>query len=351
MQKSRQDRIETVFGGGGQVVLLGAGASIASCKRNPEPHGKKLPSMLNFIEVVKLIDIVETLPEKIRSDNFEILYSNLHDKQKYIEQKIEIERRVYDYFKDMTLPDNEATIYDYLVLSLRPKDLIATFNWDPFLYHAFCRNSLFADMPRIAFLHGNVSIGFNRRSKNTGPAGYRHKKTYEYYEPTKLLYPVTHKNYNEDEFIKIEWDRVKFWINAESTKIFTVYGYSAPDTDVEAIDLLYESWGGNSRRNMEQFEIIDIKSEREVRKKWDGFIHSHHYDYSNNFFNSSLAYNPRRTSESYFQHILPMSPSEAFSESNPVPNDIKSLADLWEWHKPLIYFEEKWKKEHPDADL
>lgn len=237
------------------------------------------------------------------------------------------------------------------MLALRPKDLIATFNWDPFLYQAFCRNSEFADMPRLAFLHGNVAIGFNNKEKSTGPAGYRHKKTYQYYEPTKLLYPVTHKNYNEDEFIRIEWERVKYWINEESTKIISIFGYGAPETDVEAVNLLYDSWGGSSRRNMEQFEIIDIKSEKEVRKKWDRFIHSHHYDYSNNYFDSSLATNPRRTSESYFQHILPNSPSEAFSESNPVPTDIKSLKDLWEWHKPLIEAEVIWKNEHPDADL
>jgi hypothetical protein len=39
----------------------------------------------------------------------------------------------------LKLPE-EATIYDYLVLSLRSPDIIATFNWDPFLYQAFERN-------------------------------------------------------------------------------------------------------------------------------------------------------------------------------------------------------------------
>ena len=45
----------------------------------------------------------------------------------------EIETRVDEYFADLELPGH-PTIYDRLVLSLREKDLIATFNWDPFLY-------------------------------------------------------------------------------------------------------------------------------------------------------------------------------------------------------------------------
>jgi len=51
----------------------------------------------------------------------------------------EIEDEVESYFSGMDLPE-EATLYDYLVLSLRNKDIIATFNWDPFLAKAFQRN-------------------------------------------------------------------------------------------------------------------------------------------------------------------------------------------------------------------
>jgi hypothetical protein len=51
------------MGGGRHVVILGAGASIATTFRNTEMNGKKLPSMDNFIEIVGLADIVETLPK------------------------------------------------------------------------------------------------------------------------------------------------------------------------------------------------------------------------------------------------------------------------------------------------
>jgi len=43
MAKTKEDRIKTVYGGGGHVVILGAGASITSTFRNPEQTGKRLP--------------------------------------------------------------------------------------------------------------------------------------------------------------------------------------------------------------------------------------------------------------------------------------------------------------------
>lgn len=342
---TKEDRIKTVFSGGGHVVILGAGASIASTIRNPELNGKQLPSMDTFIEVVGLQDIVDKVPENLKAANFEILYSNLHDNNPESEEIKEIERRVREYFKDMRLP-NEPTIYDHLVLSLRPRDLIATFNWDPFLFQAFNRNSEFTkDLPLMSFLHGSVSIGYSSEDKRSGPAGMYMRRDGGYFEPTKLLYPVKVKNYTDDDFISMEWERLKYWLKEDSTKLVTVFGYGAPDTDVEAVNLLDEAYGGKDARNMEQFEIIDIQDEDTVVERWDKFIHSHHYDYATDYFDSSLARNPRRTSESYFQHIMPMSPAEAFSESNPVPNNIKTMEELWNWHAPLIEAEEQSKKE------
>ena len=99
MELTVADRIKTVYGGGGQVVILGAGASIAATLRNPEQSGKKLPSMDNFIELVGLTEIVETLPTELRSKNFEALYSALHKANPDSDEILEIERRVYDYFK------------------------------------------------------------------------------------------------------------------------------------------------------------------------------------------------------------------------------------------------------------
>lgn len=328
------------MGGGRHVVILGAGASIAATRRNPIPGGKNLPSMDNFIQVVGLEDLVEKIPGHLRASNFEKLYSNLYNHDPNSAEIKEIEKRVQEYFNDMKLPD-EPTIYDYLVLSLRPKDLIATFNWDPFLYQAWVRNSEKAPMPNIAFLHGNVAIGYSKTMQRSGPAGYHHKQTLGFFEPTKLLYPVEQKNYNDDEFIAGEWDCVSDWLNDDASKLVTIFGYVAPVSDVEAVQLLNKAWGSSEERDKEQFEVIDIRKEEEVRALWDSFIHSHHYDYAQDYFSSLLARNPRRTFESYEQHYFACTPEESFSASNPVPSDFKTLEELWEWHRELVDAEEK----------
>jgi len=343
---TKEEGINQVFGGGGHVVILGAGASIASTIRNPEKNGKRLPSMDNFVEVLGLEDIVNQVPENLKSDNFEKLYGNLHSDNPNNEILLKIEDKIREYFDGMQLPE-EPTIYDYMILSLRGKDLIATFNWDPFLYQAFVRNTKFTrDLPRLSFLHGNVAIGYSNEDKRCGPVGMYMREDGGYMEPTKLLYPVEQKNYTDDEFINMEWERVKYWLKKESGTVrATIFGYGAPISDVEAVSLLNNAWGTPDERDMEQFEIIDITPEDELRERWNGFIHSHHYDVSNSYFGSSLAANPRRTSESYFCHYRPMTPSEAFRSNNPIPNTFKTLQELWDWHKPLLEAEERKQKE------
>ena len=94
MSLTREDRVKTVFGGGGHVVILGAGASIASSIRNPELNGKKLPSMDNFVELVGLSDVIEALPQEYHIKNFEELYSKLHNDNPNSAEILEIEKRV-----------------------------------------------------------------------------------------------------------------------------------------------------------------------------------------------------------------------------------------------------------------
>ena len=335
---NREEGIRRVHGGPSHVVILGAGASIATTLRNPEESGRRLPSMDNFIQVVGLEDLIEeaNLGGEM---NFEELYSTLHEQNPESELLKRIETRVRGYFEEMSLPE-EPTIYDYLVLALRPKDLIATFNWDPFLYQAWCRNHETGESPRLAFLHGNVAIGYSVEDERSGPAGYYSRETGHQYKPTKLLYPVTEKNYNESSFISRQWDRLTRCL--DHCKRVTIFGYGAPDTDVEAVSLMKDAWGEKYERNMEQFEIIDIRPEKEITDQWSRFIHSHHYDYWNSYFDSILAKHPRRTGERFMTQFLPTTPDEAFQEPNPVPQDISSLRDLQVWHSPLIEAEERY---------
>lgn len=336
-----QEEIERVHGSGTHVVILGAGASYASTLKTPEKNGKSLPLMKNIVDIVGLTKVVDSLPkdfQKLKQD-FEKLYSKISKTGKFEGEKKFIEQKVYEYFNDLELPD-EPTIYDYLILSLRrDKDVIATFNWDPFLYKAYSRNGKFVKSPGILFLHGCVSLGYDSSNGSSGPAGWRSKETRQLFEPTKLLYPVDKKDYNSDPFIKGQWDSL-----ANELKIaqrVTVFGYSAPSSDVEAKELLQKAWGNVDQRAMEEFELIDKREEDEVVKSWRTFIHTHHYHYADNYFDSSLALHPRRTVESYRNWALPMDPSDIFQDGNQVPDNFKTLEELWEWHEPLIKAEEK----------
>ncbi|AWI26863.1 SIR2 family protein [Flavobacterium pallidum] len=245
-----QEEIEKVHGQGTHVVILGAGASYASTLFTPEKNGKRLPLMKNIIDVVGLNYVINTLPKEYISlkEDFESLYSKLSNSAEFAHEKYLIEEGIYNYFKELELPD-EPTIYDYLVLALRRnKDVIATFNWDPFLYKAYLRNGEFVKSPGILFLHGCVSIGYDKIDGSSGPAGWTSKKTLRDFEPTELLYPVEKKDYNSDPYIKGQWDAL-----SEELKIaerVTVFGYSAPVSDVEAIELLQKAWGNVKQRAM-----------------------------------------------------------------------------------------------------
>lgn len=331
---TREEGIDTVYEGPSHVVILGAGASIASTIHNPEPTGKKLPSMDNLIEVVGLVDILNSTGSDCNAGNFEEIYSCLYTKDPNSKTIREIDQRVFNYFSDLCLPAT-PTIYDYLLLALRPKDLIATFNWDSFLFQAFSRTRRFTDaLPRLSFLHGNVAVGYSAKDQRAGPVGMRSKATGDEFVRTPLLYPVTHKNYNQSEFIAHEWKRIMAWL--EKARRFTIFGYGAPMTDVEAVDLMSSAWGDPRQRNMEQIEIIDVQPQEILADRWKRFIHTHHYECFSSYFQSSLSLFPRRTGERFMHQFLPVTPREAFQESNPIPQHFDSLKDLWEWHKPLL---------------
>ena len=331
--------LNEAFPGGGHVVILGAGASIASTIRNPERWNRKLPSMNDLPNVIFMNDLLYRLPEELKCDNFEQLYTNIYNWNPNSEILARMNDRIFEYFKSLCLPD-EPTIYDYLVMSLRPKDVIATFNWDPFLYQAWCRNYNHGANPHLCFLHGSVNVGFDKEHNILGLAGKRVSERNLYFEPSKLLYPTGNKDYENDPFIKGQWEKLRYWLSAESTWRVTIFGYSAPVSDKAAIQLMHDAWGGSKKRNMEQFEMIDIRNENEVRNSWDTFVHSHHYDYCTDFFQSSLAQHPRRTSESYFNWAYCITPELAFHEAMPVPQDFKTMQELWDWYQPLIDVEE-----------
>lgn len=316
-----EEEVATVFMERPHVVVLGAGASKACCP-NGDRSGNLLPLMDDFVNIVGL----KNMFSKFNIDpnqNFEDVYSKLW-KAKQSKVIRAIEEQVESYFFQLKLPE-KPTIYDHLILSLRRKDLIATFNWDPLLIQAYIRNQKAGlSLPKLAFLHGNVYIGYCWNDKIQGLNGYKCNKCQNYFTATPLLYPISQKKYSEDHFIANEWSKLK--TGFANAFMITIFGYSAPTTDKEALDTLKKAWGNKYDREMEQTSFITIQSEDEIRKNWMPFIHTHHYEVDDNFYDSWIANHPRRTGEAYWHQYL----DAKFITKNPIPKDA-DFSSLWRW--------------------
>ena len=286
--------------------------------------------MNNLIKIVGLQDILDPIDSSFKDRNFEEVYDILYQKQEYADIRQEIEQRVYSYFTNFSIPKG-PTIYDYLLLSLRDKDLIATFNWDPLLVQAYRRN-VNIDLPHLVFLHGNVTVGYCKDDRFKGNIFSYCPHCSKKLAPTPLLYPITEKNYAEDDFISAEWKTLQNYL--ENAFMITIFGYSSPSSDYEAKKMLKKAWGDLKDRKMEEIEIIDIKTEEELRNLWKDFIFSHHWKPHLNFLESWIARHPRRTYEAYFSQEF----ETKFIPDNPVPkfNDLDILRN---WFADLIQVE------------
>ena len=291
------------------TFLLGAGASRAAFL-NGDKYGRKLPLMSDFIEIVGLEEFLDKNGIDFSNQNIEEIYDGLYSKDPNSKLLEELNERIINYFSLLKIPD-EVTPYDELILSLQRKDAIFSFNWDPLLLQAFFRNSIMKELPQICFLHGNVLVGICEKDKRYGYLGNRCSICNEKFSPSKLLFPIRKKNYNKDPFIENQWKLLNYFL--DKSFIFSIFGYSAPTTDVEARGLMLNAWGKNKRYEFNEINIIDIKPEDEVEKNWAGFIYKSHGGIYNNIRNSRSFLYARRSCESFGDAIMQ---SDPWSENN-----------------------------------
>lgn len=315
------------------VVILGAGASIAMTLLNSELGHKKLPSMNDLVEVVGLSSLLEEHCIEYRSENFEELFSRLNLDAKYKKLTDEIEVKIYNYFASMQISD-DVTIYDYLVMSLTKNDVIATFNWDPFLIQSLARCSQYThNLPRLIFLHGNVGVGVCYEDTTVGHMGKSCSRCGNLFEASPLLYPIDKKDYSANLLIKSEWDTLRHYL--DTAYFVTIYGYSAPVSDYEAKKLMLDIWEKNKSMEIAEFEIIDIQDEEKLLNTWEEFIYNGHVMISDNIFNSYLFNHPRRATTDLFQMTMMLN----IQDENPIKK-CKNLNELYNFVKPLIEAEE-----------
>ena len=314
------------------LVIVGSGASAAAFP-NGDRNGRKLPTMNNFSSTLGLDSILQNNGIPPPYEDFEGIYTGIVNDPNKAHLAQDLERIIDDYFSSLELPDT-PTLYDHLVLSLRPKDVIATFNWDPFLCQACVRNCRFSEPPQIVFLHGNAAIGFCPEHPRVRGPRYGHCDCGKAFEASKLLYPIANKNYNADGFISGEWKALKLIMH--DAFALTFFGYGAPKTDVEAVDLLRAGWGTPKERMFEETEIIDIKTKGELVQTWADFIHTHHYQTCTNFYESLTAQHPRRTCEHLWARLM----EARWPDRVEFPREA-SFDELYEWLRPRLEVEQK----------
>jgi len=319
--------VKHAYFGRPHLMLLGAGASYAAFP-DGDKNGRKLPLLKDFVEVIGLHDLMSDAGISPPFDDFEAIYSKIALSPELSLVREHIDKLVYRYFESLELPD-EPTLYDQLVLSLRPKDVIATFNWDPFLWNACHRNRGFAGSPSMLFLHGSVAIGRCDSCKLVLSRSTGFCKCGRKIEDIPILFPVTQKNYNSDPAIAAHWRNLQRAL--KSCWAFTVFGYSAPKTDVEAVALLKEGWGDVNERHLEEVEIIDVRDEDALRSSWDEFIHTHHYTVKRSFFDSWISHHPRRSCEA----IRAQNMDCMFIQPFPAPQST-SFRELYDWFQPRV---------------
>jgi len=308
------------------VVILGAGASRAAFP-DGDANRKRLPLLADLPDCLDLRAAISSAGFSAGAD-FESIYHELAASDRCPSLKAEIESRVRSYFELLVLPE-EPTLYDYLLLSLRENNLIATFNWDPFLARAFMRNRGASSLPELAFLHGNVEIGVCIKDSVKGFRGDTCRKCGRLLETTKLLYPVRNKDYNSDPFIANEWSVLKG--SLKEAYMVTIFGYSAPTTDAAAVELMSRTWADNPTFELGQVTIVDIKSEEELEATWKPFFCRSHYGIHEKLSTTWILRHPRRSGEALAMATLQNAPWP----DNPFPQ-FKSLQDLHAWIAPLV---------------
>lgn len=329
-----EDEIQTATFGRPHVLILGAGASRAAFPHG-DKTGRRLPVMKDFVDVLGLRDLLLShgVPEPY--DDFEGIYSDISAVPALDSLKRQIENRVEDYFRSLTLFDR-PTVYDHLVLSLRPKDVIATFNWDPFLWNACARNREFSELPHVLFLHGNVATAHCPRCKIVTYRKPTCSTCGGALVSTPLLFPVKNKDYQADPSIAAHWEKLQTAM--KHAWAITVFGYGAPKTDVSAVGLMKKAWGDVEKRNLEETEIIDIRPEEELTRTWEPFIHTHHYRCVGSFYDSLLARHPRRSCEALWACLMDC----LFLEGIEFPKDA-DFDGLYEFLAPRVAVEKTTK--------
>jgi hypothetical protein len=183
-------------------------------------------------------------------------------------------------------------------------------------------------MPKLAFLHGNVAVGYCAEHRTCGWHDDRCRVCNEPFSPSPLLFPVKDKDYIGQPFIRSEWARLQR--DLEAAYFVTIFGYSAPVTDVAARNTMLEVWSRNGAREIAEVEIIDIRPADDLVRSWDDFIVRSHYITKQRVMQAYSSWHPRRSCDALFAATMMNDPWR----DDWLP-EFSDPAELRQWVDPL----------------
>ena len=319
--------------GSPHLVILGAGASKAAFP-NGDGRGVSVPLMTDLDDVAGNVWWSLVREADVPRTTFETRYAWLKQAGRFGDRLAEVEAELAEHFRKMTLPE-VPTIYDHLVLGMRAQDTIATFNWDPFLlltYQRHVQRFGRSRLPDIRFLHGSVLYATCGQHDVLGIAGMNCTHCGQALRSVGPVYPEERKDYVSDPLLRREWRVVQRQLR--SAFHLTIFGYSGPETDVEARQMLRQAWSPDDRTTG-HLEVLDLVGRAELEERWRKFIPFSHLLANSKWENCSIARWPRRTMEWKWMASLKGTPTEDLG-----PCRAGSLAEVQGWYCRISDFEQ-----------
>lgn len=317
----RKDNLE-------HLVILGAGATCAAYP-NGDSYGNSIPGMDGFMKKTGLIEQFSEERTDLESEpNLEKLFAKWNDNPLKKTQCAKLEKLIYEYMS--SLGPIGMNLYVKLLLSLTNRDVIATFNWDPFIVESYKMVSQYLthDMPKLLFLHGNVGMGYCSKCKIVGYKGDICSSCGSPFVKMPLLYPITNKNYSDDIYIRNAW--IDLGKAIEHAMVITFFGYSAPRSDIDAMNMIKESMQQDSLRDIVEYQLINNAEDTDNLRKCYNLlsIKEKRISIVKTFYDSYLARYPRRSADYFWRSTMLCEPTVSLDEQDQVA--FKENDDIFE---------------------
>lgn len=271
------------------LVILGAGSTIAAIP-DGDRNGMRAYTLNNFLEDPFYADFLASLDSKYQNLNIEEMCTKMYSEDRQLYEAFE--RLIRNKYASLELP-NGFNLLERLIMSLTSDDAIISFNWDDLIIQAYNRAKQYIPsilLPIIVFPHGNAQACYNEHrygsSRNPNNYGLR---------PSPLNMPVDELDYQNNLFIKSQWQILDFYMRY--SQMITFFGYRGPVSDIQDLKRMENCL--HSNQICGKIEIIDKTKEdaMQVAQNLENIINltGNEADCCGSFFESRIAQYPRET--------------------------------------------------------